>query len=122
VSATLRLDGESIEAIAQRVAELLTGDQAGSDSRLIDAATLARHLGVSPAFVYRNATKLGAIRLPTSPEADRGRKGKPRGRLRFDLEQARAALVPRVKPAGKPKPRAHNRRRRELTLQSRPRQ
>lgn len=70
---------EEIEAIADRVAELLKveeGTAGQQDGRpvLVDAATLARILGVSRATVYANADELGAIRLGS------GR----RARLRFD--------------------------------------
>jgi len=43
-------------------------------SPLVDAATLADHLGISRDTVYRHADELGVIRIG--------------GRLRFDLERA----------------------------------
>jgi hypothetical protein len=46
----------------------------------VDAATLARALGVDRSFVYRHAAELGAVRI-----------GGPQGRLRFDPQAARSA-------------------------------
>jgi hypothetical protein len=70
---------EEIEAIADLVAEALKAEggaagQRGEQPVLVDAATMARILGVSRATVYANADELGAIRLGS------GR----RARLRFD--------------------------------------
>lgn len=75
----MTLSGEDIEAIASRVAERLNEARRrqsvdGLNEGLVDAATVARLLGVSRATVYANADQLGAIRLG---------KGK-RARLRFD--------------------------------------
>lgn len=67
-----------IEAIVDRVAERLKAEEAESrrsgEPVLVDAATLARILGVSRATVYAHADELGAIRLGTGSHA----------RLRFD--------------------------------------
>ena len=49
---------------------------------LVTAATLADYLGVSRAWVYENALRLGAVRLGDGPKA----------RLRFDLEHAKSTL------------------------------
>jgi hypothetical protein len=68
----MTLDAQDIEAIAQRVAELLADH--GAPARLIDAAHVAQLLGVERDWVYAHADQLGAIRL-----------GGPKGRLRFDL-------------------------------------
>jgi len=73
------LDDEDIEAIANRVAELL--NQRPTPARLVDAATLARILGVERDWIYAHAIRLGAIRLST-----------PAGRLRFDPDHALHAL------------------------------
>ena len=75
----VRLDHEDIEAIATRLAELLRHDHrsiANSQTSrgLVDAATLARLLGISRATVYAKAEELGAIRVGTGKRA----------RLRFD--------------------------------------
>lgn len=76
----MRLEPDDVEAIARRVAELLgTGPQA--PVRYVDAAYLARALGVERAWVYAHAQQLGGVRL-----------GGPRGRLRFDLEAVREQL------------------------------
>lgn len=69
------LSSESVEAIAQRVAELLSTPAPASG--LLTAAELAEHLAVDVKSVYRHADELGAVRV--------GR------RLRFDLERALAA-------------------------------
>lgn len=74
----MKLDREDIEAIADRVAELI-GRPAGRAPhaiRYVDAATVARVLGVERDWVYDHARELGAVRL-----------GGPQGRLRFDLEE-----------------------------------
>lgn len=75
----MRLDPDDVEAIAARVAELLR-TSAGTP-RYVDAAELARTLGVDREWVYAHAAELGAIRL-----------GRPQGRLRFDLEHVRRVL------------------------------
>jgi hypothetical protein len=70
-------DPELAEAIARRVVELLRGEEAGErPARLVDAATLARELGVEREWVYAHAEQLGAVRL-----------GGPHGRLRFDRHE-----------------------------------
>lgn len=84
-SPKLALDDATIEAIACRVAELL-GGSAREPTGLVDAATLARVLGISRATVYANASKLGAMRL-----GDVGEDKRPR--LRFDVDTARAAMT-----------------------------
>ena len=69
------------EAVAERVVERLRAEPAAPPSEptaLVDAATLARALGVSPSFVYSRSSELGARRLGNGPKA----------RLRFDLERA----------------------------------
>jgi hypothetical protein len=75
----MALSGADIEAVANRVVELLrgsvaTGSRLNSPNQLVDAATVARLLGVSRATVYANADQLGAIRLGSGKRA----------RLRFD--------------------------------------
>lgn len=78
----MRLDPGDIEAIAHRVAELL-GDPANTRAvRYVDAAHVARTLGVDRDWVYAHADQLGAIRL-----------GGPHGRLRFDLNHVIRALT-----------------------------
>jgi hypothetical protein len=81
---TVSLDHEDIEAIAQRVAELLERSAAStSGRRLATAKELAEALGVERSWVYGNQKRLHAIRL------GRG----PRARLRFDLGRAVEAFV-----------------------------
>jgi hypothetical protein len=70
-------------AIAERVAELLPGEQ--PRTQLVDAATLAQALGVSRDCVYAHAVELGGQRIGVGP----------RGRLRFDLDRALAAWTSR---------------------------
>ena len=87
---------ESIAALADAIAARLRGEpEPSTPARLVSAQELATRLGVSRAWVYRNADALGAVRLPSSPEADRTRRpeSQARGRLRFDLEAAQAASV-----------------------------
>jgi DNA-binding FadR family transcriptional regulator len=78
----VRLDAATIEAIAQRVVELIGsgGREGGSD--LIAAKEVADRFGVSRAWVYENAERLGVIRLGTGKRA----------RLRFDSEVVRKRL------------------------------
>jgi hypothetical protein len=72
-----------VDAIAERVAELLRDDDAPAPHRLVSAAEVARELNVGRQWVYEHADELGARRLGDGP----------RGRLRFDLETVRAASV-----------------------------
>jgi hypothetical protein len=96
---TAALDTATVEAIAQRVADLLRDDRLGSDH--IDAAEVARRFGVSREYVYAHADELGAVRL--------GDGDKPR--LRFDPATVFERLAARPAPSAAP-PRATPRRRR----------
>ena len=78
----MTLDADDIEAVAARVVELLV-EQTGVPGRYVDAATVARTLGVDRDWVYSRARQLGAVRLGDGPKA----------RLRFDIERVRAALA-----------------------------
>ncbi len=78
-ASTVHLDSDSIEAVARRVVDLLTGTEAAG---LVDAAELARRLGVSRDWVYRHADELGAVHVGDGKRA----------RLRFDP----AASLPRT--------------------------
>lgn len=91
----MRLEPEDIEAIAHRVAELLS-ETHDTPVRLLDASQLAEALGVDREWVYAHARELGAIRL-----------GGRQGRLRFDLERVLRALEA---PAPAPPPPARRRR------------
>jgi hypothetical protein len=75
-----RLHPDDVAAIASQVADRLVVPQ---HPRLVDTATLAEVLGVSPGFVRAHADQLGAVRIGNGPKA----------RLRFDIDQARAALA-----------------------------
>src|SRR3954469_9954056 len=81
------LDEASIEAIARRVAELLSG---GSGRQLVTAAKLAEQLGVERSWVYANARRLGAVRLSAGPRAQ----------LRFDVDRAVRSLRELQREAG----------------------
>ncbi len=73
----LELGAQAIDAIARRVVELLECREGlRREPRYVDAATLARELGVERDWIYSHAEQLGAIRL-----------GSPNGRLRFDRER-----------------------------------
>jgi hypothetical protein len=72
-----RLDPADVEAIAQRVAELIQRPE-----EWIDAAELARQLGVSRDFVYAHRRQLGGV----------ARGDGPRPRWRFNPVAARAAF------------------------------
>jgi hypothetical protein len=95
------LDPVSVEAIAQRVAELIRADDAAGE--WIDAAEVARRFNVSRDYVYAHAAELGARPLGDGPRA----------RLRFDPAQVATALAPRPHPRtdpmrAKPRPRRHS--------------
>jgi hypothetical protein len=80
-TAQVKIEAQSVEAIARRVVELLRTEVQEQSTRLTDAATLARELGVERDWIYSHADELGAIRL-----------GGPHGRLRFDRETVRERL------------------------------
>jgi hypothetical protein len=83
--------GRERDAIAYRAVELLGqhahhGEPAALKPRsrgLVDASTLAAELGLSRDTIYRRAKVLGGVRVPS---------GGSRGRWRFDVDAARAAL------------------------------
>lgn len=85
----MTLDEQDLDRIAERVvarlhAELDQLDELsiGRQVRLVDAALVARALGVERKWVYAHARRLGAVRL-----------GGPHGRLRFDLDTVRDRLA-----------------------------
>jgi hypothetical protein len=87
----MSLEPADIEAIAQRVAELIT-DQLQAPvprERLVNAAQLAELLGVERDWVYAHAGQLGGVRL-----------GGPKGRLRFDLNMVAEHLDQTDRPPG----------------------
>jgi hypothetical protein len=96
---SVTLDEDDVQAIAERVLELLR-ERDGRAVRLVDAAALARTLGVGRDWVYARARELGAVRLGDGPKA----------RLRFDPERAAAALA--MGAGGEPPPPEEPRRRR----------
>lgn len=80
-SAHIKLDPQTIEAIARRVVELL--ERRGMQQReLVDATELARRFGIERSWVYSHAIELGAVKL--------GDGAKPR--LRFDPQVAMRVL------------------------------
>jgi hypothetical protein len=80
-SARIKLDPQATEAIARKVVELL--EKRGLQKReLVDAAELARRLGIERSWVYSHAIELEAVKL--------GSGAKPR--LRFDPEIAAKVL------------------------------
>jgi hypothetical protein len=98
------LESDDIETIARRVVELLGAPTHGA-VRYVDAQALATTLSVERDWVYANAQQLGAIRL-----------GGPRGRLRFDLQEAQRNLARRSEPARQvPARKRRNARRRPVT-------
>lgn len=95
----IKLDLQTVEAIARRVVEIL--ERRGLQQReLVDAAELARQFGIERSWVYTHAIELGAVRL--------GSGAKPR--LRFDPQIA-ARVLRRVgeKPAADPPARSGER-------------
>jgi hypothetical protein len=79
----VRLDPESIEALARRLAELLaSSEEQQPRKRLISAEAVSEWWGVSRRWVYEHADRLGARRIGT------GR----RPRLRFDPDEVAERL------------------------------
>lgn len=93
----VRLDDDQLDQLADRVAARLATMQ---PTGLVDAATLARHLAVDRSYVYTHSVELGGVRL-----------GGPRGRLRFDVERARAAFTNPAPEQAPPTPRPRRRTR-----------
>jgi hypothetical protein len=77
----LLLSPAMIEAIAQRVAELLR-TELGLTPRLLTPSEVADRFAVSRTWVYEHADELGATRLGDGPKA----------RLRFDAKTVSAVL------------------------------
>ncbi|TMK38205.1 MAG: hypothetical protein E6G56_15535 [Actinobacteria bacterium] len=77
------LDADDVEAIAQRVAELL--GPSAETGELVEARQLAAILRVRVGFVYAHKVELGGVPLGDGP----------RPRWRFDPEVARRALAAR---------------------------
>lgn len=90
----VRLDPESIEAIACRLAELLADRKPERSERgLISAEAVAERWGVSRRWVYEQAERLGARRI--------GAGSRPR--LRFDPDEVAEQLgEPPGHAAGRP--------------------
>jgi hypothetical protein len=86
------LDDEDIEAIADRVAAKLRLRTDG----LVGVRDVARALGMSCAWVYRNADELGAQRLGT------GRKPALRFDLALTVERARGLSTDARTPLARP--------------------
>ncbi|HEU4905472.1 MAG TPA: hypothetical protein VFT19_05085 [Solirubrobacterales bacterium] len=79
----LRLDADSIEALARRLAELLAEREPERPERgLISADAVAERWGVSRRWVYEQAERLGARRI--------GAGSRPR--LRFDPDEVAEQL------------------------------
>jgi hypothetical protein len=78
----LALTPETLEQLAQRVAELVV-DRSAVGPPLVDAEALARFLNVERSYVYEHAAELGAVRLGDGPRA----------RLRFDVAEAKRRLT-----------------------------
>jgi len=116
--AAAEITPDTIEQIAQRVAQLLRhepdpiDDGPSKPPELIDADELARRYGLTRGWVYENAAWLGAIPLSDGP----------RPRLRFDPEVAAQALRNRrrrsepVPVTDMPRPRPTRRRRTPATV------
>ena len=105
----VRLADETIDQLAERVADLLDArgsvpparDPTPSGSGLLSASDVSRWWGVERGWVYQHADQLGVIRLGT------GR----RPRLRFDPERVRQAMGDPLTDADRPSPRAARARR-----------
>jgi len=91
MTAAVHLDDASVNAVAERVVQLLRAEAIGCE--LIDAAEVARRLNVSPDYVYRHKDDLGVVRLGDGP--------KPR--LRFSPARVAEALAGSSEPESQPK-------------------
>ena len=98
----MTLDEEDVEAIAVRVAQILSPQAPAV--RLLSAAEVAAALGVSRAWVYEHATELGGVRL--------GEEGRGQRRpLRFDVQRVLSILAgPAELRMGGSRPAARSRR------------
>jgi hypothetical protein len=83
------MSDEDVEAIAERVAQLLGGSP--SRGGHIDAGEVARRYGVSRGWVYEHARELEAITLGDGPRA----------RLRFDPQRLAEILAATSTPTPK---------------------
>lgn len=65
MSGPLRLNAETVETLADRVAELVVGHLRNDETteHMVSAAEIARRFGVSRDYVYDHAGELGAVRL-----------------------------------------------------------
>lgn len=75
-----------LAALRVEIAELRTEREQTASRQLVDAATLARELGVKRRWVYAHSDRLGA-----EPLTEPGDGRKPR--LRFDVDKARLAFA-----------------------------
>lgn len=89
----------TVEAIAGRVIDLLQRNAAAAPE-MIDAAGLARRLGVDRSWIYTHALELGGIRLGNGP----------RPRLRFDPKLAATRFGALRQGVDETKPRERRRR------------
>jgi hypothetical protein len=88
VMADLRAELEGLpDAIATRLDQRA---RRGSVPQLVDAATVARWFGVSPAWVREHADELGVSRIGTGP----------RPRMRFDPDRVAAVIRQRAALSG----------------------
>jgi hypothetical protein len=109
-SARIRLEPQTVEAIAQRVVELLQ-QRAVPGRELVDAGELARRMGVDRSWVYTHAIELGAVKLG----------GGPRPRLRFDPMDAIERIRERATGLDTHTPAARRRRFRQSSASEDPR-
>ena len=89
----ITLTDDQLDALAEQVAARLRSDDMPTE--LVDAATLARTLGVSRDTVYAHAHELGGRRV--------GDGSRPR--LRFDLAAALATWQPSTEAPARTTPR-----------------
>jgi hypothetical protein len=94
-----RLPDDQLDDLADRIAERLAQPPAPPADQLVDARTLAAMLGVHRSWVYEHASALGAKRTSA------------KGRLRFDPQTARTALIGTPDGAQSNQPRRGSRRR-----------
>lgn len=111
----VRLDGESIDRLAEQLANHLSNrlapatpdappaQRGPAEDRLLTAAQVSCWWGVSRSWIYRNADRLGALRLGNGSRPrlrfDRGKVAECLGE-RPETEPARAGRPPRARRPG----------------------
>lgn len=94
----VELTADQLDLLADVLVERLQAETPPRRNQ-VDAATIARELGVSREYVYSHAVELGGVKTSNGPRA----------RWRFDPDRAREAWQPPSEPArATPRRRRHS--------------